>query len=104
VPLWIETARPLAALLKYNFSGQLSLAIDDGGETIERIRGQQIDFRELRAFHRRSEQVEAVRQLMDGPDNEWGLHFIGAGGVGKTMIVRYITCLLTRSPASPCAN
>jgi len=41
---------------------------------------------------------------MDGPDNEWGLHFIGAGGVGKTMIVRYITCLLTRSPASPCAN
>ena len=32
------------------------------------------------------------------------LHLIGPGGVGKTMVVRYATCLMTQAPGSPCSD
>jgi hypothetical protein len=101
---WIETARPLAALLEYAGETRLSIAIGWAGRALELLKRRQADFRRLAAFHRREEQVEVVRRLLEGPDDLWALHLIGPGGVGKTMIVRYITCLLAHLADSPCAG
>jgi hypothetical protein len=99
---WLEKARSLAALLEYVFRPELSTAIDQAGRRIELLKRQTNDFRQLSSFLRREEQVRAVLDLMNGPDSAWGLHFVGAGGVGKTMIIRYITCLLGAAKNSPC--
>jgi|GEM_PF-5474008 len=101
---WIEIARPLAALLEYAGHPQLSIAIEQAGRRIELIKRRKNDFRHLASFYRRDEQVTAVRRLVEGPEDTWALHFIGAGGVGKTMIIRYITCLLTSPEDAPCAR
>jgi AAA ATPase domain len=52
------------------------------------------DLRQLRYFLEREEQREALDLLLDEPHEDlgrWALHFIGMGGVGKTMILRYLT-------------
>ena len=99
---WLEKARPLAALLEYALRPELSVAIDQAGRRIELLKRQANDFRHLSSFLRREEQVRVVMDMMNGPDEYWALHFIGAGGVGKTMIIRYITCLLTGGKDAPC--
>ncbi len=101
---WIDVARPLAVLFEYAAARDLSLAIAGAGRTIELSKRRELDFRHLMAFHRREEQIEAIRTLVDGPDDRWALHLIGPGGVGKTMVVRYATCLMTQAPGSPCSG
>ncbi|HEU4349734.1 MAG TPA: AAA family ATPase, partial [Actinoplanes sp.] len=49
------------------------------------------DTRALASFLRRGEQVAAVRDLVHGRGDQWALHLIGMGGVGKTMLVRYLS-------------
>jgi hypothetical protein len=100
---WIDAARPLAALMEYAGDPKLSFVIGNAGRAVELFKRRQADFRHLASFHRREEQIAAVQQLLNGPDERWALHFIGPGGVGKTMLIRYITCLLARSDVSPCA-
>jgi hypothetical protein len=100
---WIDAARPLAALMEYAGNPRLSIVIGNAGRAVELFKRRQADFRHLASFHRRDEQIAAVQQLLNGPDGHWALHFIGPGGVGKTMLIRYITCLLARSDQSPCA-
>jgi hypothetical protein len=100
---WIQVARPLAVLMEYAGNVQLSVAIGQAGRQVELVKRQRIDFGHLEAFHRRDEQVEVVRALLDGPDEQWALHLIGPGGVGKTMIIRYASCLMTQAPNSPCS-
>jgi hypothetical protein len=101
---WIEVARPLAVLFEYSGSNQLSVAIGQAGRRVELAKRQAIDFRHLAAFHRREEQIEAVRALLEGPDDQWALHLIGPGGVGKTMMVRYVSCLMAQAANSPCSK
>ena len=100
----IEVARPLALLFEYAGDTDLSLAIAGAARAIELSRRRDLDFRHLMAFHRREEQVEAIRSLIDGPDDRWAMHLIGPGGVGKTMAIRYATCLMTQAPNSPCSD
>ncbi|MFC7530846.1 AAA family ATPase [Actinoplanes sp. GCM10030250] len=45
----------------------------------------------LGGFLRREEQVTAVRELIRGSGRAWALHLIGMGGVGKTMLIRYLS-------------
>ncbi|MGH8907022.1 MAG: AAA family ATPase [Egibacteraceae bacterium] len=60
------------------------------------------DDRALRRFLRRDEQVSAVRRLLTGgPDDPWALHLIGMGGVGKTMLVRYVAGRLSSDEGLP---
>src|SRR5207237_5084761 len=45
----------------------------------------------LAGFVRRDEQIEPVLELLAaGPADPWALHLLGPGGVGKTMLVRYL--------------
>ena len=34
---------------------------------------------------------EAYRALLTGPDDAWAMHYLGGGGVGKTMLMRALT-------------
>ncbi|MEU8242652.1 ATP-binding protein [Actinoplanes missouriensis] len=66
------------------------------------------DIRALDAFLTRDEQITAIRDLVAGDPQSWALHLIGMGGVGKTMLIRYLSCGLfardQRMPVFPVAR
>ncbi|WP_396625612.1 hypothetical protein [Luteitalea sp.] len=45
----------------------------------------------LRDYLPRPALFEAYRTLLTGPDSDWALHYLGGGGVGKTMLMRALT-------------
>lgn len=52
---------------------------------------QSADERHLTRYLPRKEQTDDFLQLINGPDSNYALHYLGMGGVGKTMLLRYIT-------------
>lgn len=87
---WIQAAAPLEELLK----GELTPALDRARRQLDLFhRRRDDDQRYLRRFLRRPEQTDAVMKLLDD-DRAWALHFIGAGGTGKTMLMRYVSSVL----------
>lgn len=48
-------------------------------------------------FLERKDQINAFHQLVHGNHKQWALHYIGVGGVGKTMLMRYIYTQLTKT-------
>ncbi len=88
---WIEAASPLAEL----FGGDLLAATQRAGRRLELYHRRDFDRRHLSRFLERREQMQAFLSLLDSPPQEWALHYIGLGGVGKTMLVRHLTLLLT---------
>src|SRR5262249_54023363 len=50
------------------------------------------DRRHLAQYHHRLELERALADLVWGPveSERWALHLLGVGGVGKTMLVRYL--------------
>lgn len=87
---WIQAAAPLEELLK----GELTPALDRARRQLDLFhRRRDDDQRYLRRFLRRSEQTDAVLDLV-ADDRAWALHFIGAGGTGKTMLMRYVSSVL----------
>ena len=87
---WIQAAAPLEELLK----GALTPALDRARRQLDLFhRRRDDDQRYLRRFLRRSEQTDAVIRLL-ADDEAWALHFIGAGGTGKTMLMRYVSSVL----------
>src|SRR5215211_5788910 len=51
-----------------------------------------LDARFLERFMRREGQREAIERLLSsGETQPWALHFVGMGGVGKTMLIRYVS-------------
>lgn len=91
---WIDAARPLAALARRQLDARPDEAVQRAGRHLELLHRRQIDEEHLRYFLRRDDQVVAVKHLLAGSDDDWALHVIGAGGVGKTMLVRYTTVQL----------
>jgi hypothetical protein len=87
---WVEAARRLEELL----GGDLTAAVERAGRRLELFHRRKDDERHLRHFLERRGQIDAFNELIDGPDDLWALHYIGAGGVGKTMLMRYITARL----------
>lgn len=85
---WIESARPLATLLSRTLDPAFEVALHRAGRRLELLHRYQQDRRHLKSFLRRHEQIEALRGLVDGPDDAWALHLFGSGGVGKTMLLR----------------
>lgn len=88
---WIEAATSLAEL----FGGDLLAAVQRGGRRLELFHRRDFDRRHLGRFLERGEQVQSFTDLLVSPPEEWALHYIGLGGVGKTMLVRHLTLLLT---------
>jgi hypothetical protein len=87
---WIDTARPLAALLARDVDNSLDLAIRRAAQRVERLHRTKADREHLHCFLKRDEQLAAVERLL-ADEEHWALHLIGAGGVGKTMLVRHIS-------------
>jgi hypothetical protein len=50
-----------------------------------------LDGRFIDHYLRRDTQREAVERLLGSRDKPWALHFVGMGGVGKTMLIRYLS-------------
>jgi hypothetical protein len=92
---WITTAAPLAEA----FGGTLAAAVARAGRRLELFQHRSRDEQFLRNYQPRHEPEEALRNLIfDGRDDAWALHYVGDGGMGKTMLIRRIkTQLATAS-------
>jgi hypothetical protein len=82
------------SLLAQALGGQLESAVMRGRREVEVAYRRAHDRRALAGFLEREEQSLAFAELMDGPDDLWALHFLGMGGVGKTMLIRHINAEL----------
>jgi len=87
---WMDTAAPLAAL----FGGKLDLSVRLAKRRLELAYRRRQDERHIQGFLRREEQIAAFDHLLENRDGVWALHYLGVGGVGKTMLLRYITARL----------
>lgn len=87
---WVELARSLEELLGI----ELTIALGRAARRLELYHRMAYDKGRLVKFLRRDEQIEAFRELIEHPENGWALHYIGQGGAGKTMLIRYITAEL----------
>lgn len=95
---WIDTADPLAEL----FGGVLKVSVQRAKRRLELLRRDAVDVRHLANYLARREQDEIFRRFVsDESDDEWGLHYVGDGGAGKTMLVRHIMFELARQQEQP---
>lgn len=90
---WIDVARPLASLLvRTHLSNAFDLAVERASRMLELMHQLDNDRQYLESFLERTESINAAKRLIEGDDNtSWALHLIGVGGVGKTMLLRYIS-------------
>ena len=95
---WIETARPLADLLNEHARGEMEIALRRAGRRLELLRRDERDERALTDYLSRQELDLAVERLLRLPDDAptWALHFIGAGGTGKTTFLRHLATRLAK--------
>jgi hypothetical protein len=90
VSRWIESARPLGELL----GGELAAAVRRASRRLDLFHRRADDKRYLARFVARDDQIDAFKALLKGPDDLWGLHYVGDGGTGKTMLARHLTSRL----------
>ncbi|CAM2069782.1 ATP-binding protein [Sulfidibacter corallicola] len=87
---WMREARALAEPL----GGRLAPAVEGNARYLELRQRTQDDERRLCHFLEREEQIAAFDRLLDGHgdsnDPPWSLHYVGPGGIGKTMLVRHL--------------
>lgn len=94
---WVLTARHLEPL----FGPRLSEATAAAERRIDFFQLRLDDERRLHGYVEREEQLAAFRALATSPedDSAWALHYVGKGGLGKTMLVRHLcTRVLSASP------
>jgi WD40 repeat protein len=82
-------------LLGQTIGGELEVIALNGMRRVELLHREAQDQRHLARFLERLEQVRAFEALLDGPNNRWALHYRGVAGVGKTMLLRYLTAKVT---------
>jgi hypothetical protein len=90
---WLEAARPLEEI----FKGEVTAAFVRALRRMEHQDRREADRRILQKYVVRPEQLQDFEELLNGPDDRWALHYVGAGGVGKTMLMRYLS--VERIPA-----
>ncbi|HVR95966.1 MAG TPA: hypothetical protein VMW27_05085, partial [Thermoanaerobaculia bacterium] len=84
---WLEATRPLEEI----FKGEVTAAFVRALRRMEHQDRREADLRTLEKYVVRPEQLEDFEDLLKGPDDLWALHYVGAGGVGKTMLMRYLS-------------
>jgi hypothetical protein len=98
---WIEAARPLIEVLE----GDLAAAVEQASRQMELHHRRSYDEQYLAHFLEREEQIAAFNRLLDKKNTSaWALHFIGPGGIGKTMLMRYITARLVKERGASVAR
>ena len=94
---WIDTGKALANSL----GGALTSSVQLGTRRLELAYRNTQNERHLESFQERPEQTATFLKLIE-PDNPvWAIHYLGMGGVGKTMLVRYITGRLAPQRSIP---
>lgn len=68
----------------------LDLALERASRQLEVLRRKDDDRSHLLHFLRREEQITAIETLIGGDEANWALHLVGAGGIGKTMLLRHV--------------
>ena len=84
---WLNIATQLADVL----GGELKPAAFMGNHLLGLAYRRHQDRQYLKHFLLRPKQIEVFNQLLEAKDSAWAVHFIGMGGVGKTMLLRYLT-------------
>ncbi|MBB5060941.1 hypothetical protein HDF16_005677 [Granulicella aggregans] len=88
---WIEAAEFFTDI----FQGKLELALTLARRRRELFNRRAYDRRKLDNYLPREAQIEAFRDLLHDP-HHWALHFVGNGGMGKTMLLRYLTDMASK--------
>ncbi|WP_437759626.1 hypothetical protein [Sorangium sp. So ce1389] len=84
---WIDAGRRLEEVL----GGPVSAAVGRAQRRVQITRLRHEDERRLRSFLERSELIRAFEALLaTGEGGPYALHYIGFGGVGKTMLLRHL--------------
>ncbi len=86
---WINAGTFLAQTVK----GELENGVVLGRRRIELVYRQKQDEAHLTSMLVRQPQVDAFEALLTS-SSYWALHYIGLGGMGKTMLVRYLMRLM----------
>ena len=86
---WLETGETLARTL----GGDLEAAVLLGNRRLELAYRRVMESRHLDSFLERPDLLVPFHEMLkpESADNAWALHYVGMGGVGKTMLLRYIT-------------
>ena len=89
---WVETAKDIAMSL----GGKMESAVLLGNRHLELAYRLVHDKLHIEKFLERGEQIREFERLLDPNRSQdtWALHFAGMGGVGKTMLMRYISAEL----------
>jgi hypothetical protein len=91
---WLEAFAPFVEI----YGSSLEVALTRARREYEIFNRQAYDQRYLTSYLVRDEQDNALLDLLNQPDDEnapWALHYVGAGGVGKTMLMRHINAHLS---------
>jgi hypothetical protein len=75
-----------------------------GLRRIELLYRRTLDLGHLRRFLPRPEQIEEFWRLLDGDGTIWAVHYLGAGGLGKTMLMRQVAARLAPERGIPTAR
>jgi len=97
---WIETGKLLVPVL----GQELDSVVSVGLRRIELLYRRTLDLGHLRRFLPRQEQIEEFRQLLAGDHATWAIHYLGPGGLGKTMLMRQVTAVLAPDRHIPTAR
>ena len=97
---WVETGKLLVPVL----GRELDSVVSVGLRRIELLYRRSLDLGHLRRFLPRQEQIEEFWRLLDGDGTSWAVHYLGAGGLGKTMLLRQVTARLAPGRGIPTAR
>ena len=97
---WIAAGESLAPVL----GGELASAVARVRRRVSLEYRRRVDRRLLDRYVQRHSYVDAVVALLDGPDDTWALHLLGMGGVGKTMLIRYLSTSFADQHRRPLAT
>ncbi len=86
----VKVARYFEPLFREFQDPALDLTLLRAGRRLELLRRTDDDRSHLRYFLTRTEQVSALDALVGPDDEHWAMHLVGAGGVGKTMLLRHL--------------
>lgn len=85
--LWIEALQRVAEVVP----GEATTLHQRAVRRLALFDRQRSDRAMLRGYLPRRAMFEAYRDLLTGPDGVWAMHYLGGGGVGKTMLMRALT-------------
>lgn len=84
---WLDAAELLALAL----GGHLETTVLLGRRRVESVYRRKVDRRMLEKFVPRPELLAAFDALLRTENGPWALHYLGVGGIGKTMLMRHLT-------------